>query len=198
MAGVNLVIFEISEIEDDKVDGIAVIDVNVGDTTSDDISGEKVFANEFGDATANDVAVVEGGVGDEVVNVVIGDEEIVVNGWSKIFSDVSIFGDVVIEDLDDVCLEEISVSNVIVDASEQVDVTVFNGHDNESRDSNKTTGESFDSRDNVIVEDVSSVTIEELEVGESAQLMKTVSVFGFDSVGNVSLLFESSMLVLRC
>ena len=198
MAGVNLVIFEISEIEDDKVDGIAVIDVNVGDTTSDDISGEKVFANEFGDATANDVAVVEGGVGDEVVNVVIGDEEIVVNGWSKIFSDVSIFGDVVIEDLDDVCLEEISVSNVIIDASEQVDVTVFNGHDNESRDSNKTTGESFDSRDNVIVEDVSSVTIEELEVGESAPLMKTVSVFGFDSVGNVSLLFESSMLVLRC
>ena len=198
MAGVNVVIFEIGEIEEDKVDGIAVVDVNVGDTTSDDISGEKVFANEFGDATANDVAVVKGGVGDEVVNVVIGDEEIVVNGWSKICSDVSIFGDVVTEDLDDVCLEEISASDVIIDASEQVDVTVFNGHDNESRDSNKTTGESFDSTDNVIAEDVSSVTIEEVEVGESAPLMKTVSVLGFDSVANVSLLFESSMLVLRC
>ena len=198
MAGVNVLILEIGEIEEDKVDGIAVVDVSVGDTTSDDISGEKVFANEFDDATANDVAVVEGGVGDEAVNVVIGDEEIVVNGWSKIFSDVSIFGDVVIEDLDDVCLEEISVSDVTIDASEQVDVTVFNGHDNESRDSNKTTDESFDSRDNVIVEDVSSVTIEEVEVGESAPLMKTVSVLGFDSVANVSLLFESSMLVLRC
>lgn len=188
---VNVVIIEIGEIEDDEVDEIAVDDVNVGDTISDDISDEQVVANEFSDVTASDVTVVKAGVGDEVVNVVIGYEGMVVNDSSERISDGAIFDDVVAEELGD----KISASDVIIDASGQG--FVFKEHDNESRDSNETTDEFFDGINDACVEDV-SIALHEVEVGKLASLMRTVAVLGFDSVANVSLLLESSMLVLRC
>ena len=185
IAGVKAVVFEIDEIVDVKVDRIAVDDVNVGDTTSI----EDVVANEFGDVTANDVAVVEAGVGDEVVNVVSGDEETVGNDSNEVISDGATVDDVVAEDPGDVDFEDNFVSDFIIDASKPGKVSGFN----EFGDCNETTDESVDAMDNVST----FTTTGEVEIGESVSLTRAVSVLGFNSVANVSLLFDASMLFFR-
>lgn len=189
VVGVNVFVFEIDEIVDVKVDRIAVDDVNVGETTSIDVRAEDVVANEFGDVTANDVAVVEAGVGDEVVNVVSGAEETVGKGSNEIISDGATVDDVVAADPGDVDFEDNFVSDFITDASKSGRVSGFN----ESSDCNETTDESVDARDNVS----SFTTIGEVAVDESVSFTRTVSVLGFDSVANVSLLFDASMLFFR-
>ena len=189
IVGVNVVVFEIDEIVDVQVERIAVDDVNVGETASIDVRAEDDVANEFGDVTANDVAVVEAGAGDEVVDVVSGDEETVGNDSNEVISDGATVDDVIAEDAGDVDFEDNFVSDFIIDASKPGKVSGLN----EFGDCNETTDKSVDAMDNVS----SFTTTEEVEVGESVTFTRTVSVLGFNSVANVSLLFDASMLFFR-
>ncbi len=197
--GVEGVIFETVEITNDEVHDITVDEVSDDDATSgnvnaDDVSSDEVTANDFDGVITNDVTTDEVtivGVKDEDVNIVIGDDEMAVDDSQNIFSEEVIAEDVVVEQPDCICMDEMSDIDVIVDVSGIDDVT----SGIEAFDGDTTTGVSVDGKGDVCAEHVFSFTKEKVEVDVSSA--SSTSVLRFESPVIVSLLLESLMLVLR-
>ena len=192
--GVEGVIFEMVEITNDEVhdntvDEVSDDDATSGNVSADDVSSDEVTVNDFDGVIATDVTIV--GVKDEDVNIVIGNDEMAVDDSQNLFSEEVIVEDVVVEQPDCICMDEMSDIDVIVDVSGIDDVT----SGIEAFDGDTTTGVSVDGKGDVCAEHVFSFTKEKVEVDVSSA--SSTSVLRFESPVIVSLLLESLMLVLR-